>query len=156
MRENKSQRQGKSWQGEKRERNREKEKGGRKTEMMVRKRQRGRETEAVRIRVGGEPPPGPAPRPPALPHRPSVGLSSLPHQPHSWLCRHSWQVRKRSQLRHRGSECTLQGDGCGAVRATPTLVSAHPSWNPATRTAPVVPASAAPVRVYREFWAEGA
>lgn len=103
MRENKSQRQGKSWQGEKRERNREKEKGGRKTEMMARKRQRGRETEAVRIRVGGEPPPGPAPRaPPCL----TVPAWGCPHC-HTSHTRGSADTRGRSGSGHSSGTVAL-------------------------------------------------
>lgn len=114
MREDKSQRKGKSRKGEEKEMER-KEEGGEK-ETMVRK--RGRETEQLLGSgwTGGGPNTPPA-LPPNQPHRPSVGLSSLPHQPHSWLCRHSWQVRKRSQLLHRGSECTLQDGRCGGVTA---------------------------------------
>lgn len=89
------------------------------------------------------------PAPPPRPHRPSVGLSSLPHQPHSWLCKHSWQVRKRSQLRQRGSECTLQSDRHGGhIRAQPPPpVSTSPSLSQGTWITPVVPASAAAVGV---------
>lgn len=68
---------------------------------------KGTEREAVRITEEGAPRLQPCQ---LAPHRPRVGLSSLPHQPHSWLCRHSWQVRKPLQLRHRGSECTLWRD----------------------------------------------
>lgn len=42
-------------------------------------------------------------------HLPKVGLSELPHQPHSKFCKHSRQVLKRVQSRHWGTEWTLSG-----------------------------------------------
>lgn len=82
----------------------------------------------------------PEPRPRGqAPHRPRVGLSSLPHQPHSWLCRHSWHVRKPAQLLHRGSECTLRREELRVRAGRPWGSPAHgPLGSPAhhPRTAP--------------------